>query len=150
MCFAGIYSDHSNWIQPFADDEIMKIPILHARQTSASLCNVQNVELFQSKNNKGGCAGAIISYHDGTQNVLGECRVGQSKSTCYDNPVYLCFKTAKRYTVAVCTTKGNMHHHKHRKWKRHEWPRPQWKCCEMRGTLTWWLTYLGEQISYKV
>lgn len=66
---------------------------MHLAYSSAPLRNIQRLRVF--RNAKGSWRGILLSYRNGAQRSVGQCRLGVDDSTPYDDPRGIClFGTA--------------------------------------------------------
>lgn len=112
----------------------------HGVYTVASLDNVQQVHVFNSRYNS--FAGMILDYRDGTRRTLGQCRLGYDRSVTIASPHQLCFARMTsvvsyrteweyyNYAVEVRPASDDPHTHK---------DEYMWTCALMKGRLQCWM-----------
>ena len=124
---------------------------LFSLYSSAPLRGVTTAEVFR-RGRRGYTRGVLLTYEDGCQRALGECRVGVDASSVFRNPRRLCADSRangwRNCTVKIQFHCGGEHGHDDRRpvwtWE-HGLDMGVWKCFEMEGTLRVWF---GNQHMY--
>ena len=112
--------------------------------SSAPLDNVTGVETFLFNHRREGsfCRGLILTYENGAQRALGDCRLGVDLSRTYKNPQILCVleewpvsaESGREMTRLVKLQFAEDYPHSH--------DYLRWKCYKMSGnTLQFWFNH---------
>ncbi len=94
----------------------------------ASLDKVHSVRIFEDQDTQF-CAGILLTYEDGSQRALGQCRVGWDSYVECIRPYDLCFLAItldRRTCVEVEATATD---------EAHDHEESGWECCTMDGIL---------------
>lgn len=109
----------------------------------ASLENVEQICLFYGDRGRDNncldrcCLGILLTYSNGRQEALGQCRIGLSQTATFKNPTAL---YCRRILLAeygsgiiIRVTPGDMDVNKPN--------RDDWIIIKMKGMLRWWFNY---------
>lgn len=114
---------------------------LNIHFSSAPLSGISLAEVFQ-RGRDNHSRGIVLTYQNGAQRALGDCRLGVDPSRRYINPVFMCaapesqpdpiFDWSYRYVSVEFHGEGT-----------HEHSEAGWECfkLEMDGTLNFWFTH---------
>jgi hypothetical protein len=96
------------------------------------------------------CRGILLTYGNGSQRVLGECRVGVDRSVICRDPLRICFTKieysppGKRYRLRgtrVEATHAAEHSHELQ-------TELAWECLSMKGALEFWYDFWQSELHH--